>query len=98
MIFLLRALPIVPLSLISAAAGVLRVPMMKFTIWTLVGSIPRCLILGYLGYLTRESYEGLAGRLDSLETLVSGAILVGAFGIIFWLRGRMASLTDDKTS
>ncbi len=90
MIFLLRALPIVPLSLISAAAGVLRIPFWQFTIWTFAGSIPRCLILGYLGYLTRESYEGLAGRLNSIETLVSGGILVVAFGIIFWLRGRMS--------
>ncbi len=90
MIFLLRALPIVPLSLISAAAGVLRIPIARFTIWTLAGSIPRCLILGYLGYLTRESYEGLAGRLNSVETVISGVILIIAFGIIFWLRGRMA--------
>jgi membrane protein DedA with SNARE-associated domain len=90
MIFLLRALPIVPLSLISAAAGVLRVPIPSFTIWTLAGSIPRCLILGYLGYLTRESYEGLAGRLNSMETMVSGGILVIAFAFIFWLRGRIS--------
>lgn len=92
MIFLLRALPVVPLSIISAAAGVLRVPMGKFTFWTLAGSVPRCLILGYLGYLTRESYEGLAGRLNSMETLVSGTILVLAFAIIFWLRGRVSKL------
>lgn len=89
MIFLLRALPIVPLSLISAAAGVLRIPIPAFTLWTFLGSLPRCLILGYLGYLTRESYEGLAGRLNSIETLVSGAIVVLAFVVIFWLRGRM---------
>ncbi len=90
MIFLLRALPIVPLSLISAAAGVLRIPIWQFTIWTLAGSIPRCLILGFLGYLSRESYEGLAGRLNSMETIISGTILVLSFGLIFWLRGRVS--------
>lgn len=89
MLFLLRALPIVPLSLISGAAGVLRIPLWQFGLWTFIGSIPRCLILGYLGYFTRESYEGLAGNLNKMESFVSAAIVVGAMGLIIWLRARM---------
>lgn len=89
MIFLLRALPIVPLSLISGAAGVLRIPLWQFTLWTFLGSLPRCLILGYLGYLTRDTYEGLAKGLNSMETVVSGLIVVGALALNFWLRARM---------
>ncbi len=89
MIFLLRALPIVPLSLISAAAGVLRFPVWQFTIWTLLGSLPRCLILGYLGFLTRDTYEGLAGNLNKVETVISAIIVLAAFGVIMWLRSRM---------
>lgn len=89
MIFLLRALPIVPLSVISAAVGALRLPVGPFTLWTFLGSVPRCLILGYLGYFTRESFEGLAGRLNHLESLVSAAIVAAAFALIFWLRARM---------
>lgn len=89
MIFALRALPVVPLSLISAAAGVLRLPAASFAFWTLLGSVPRCLVLGYLGYLMRDTYEGLAGRLNSIETIISGAIVIGACGAIWWLRARM---------
>ena len=89
MIFLLRALPIVPLSLISAAAGVLRLPAAQFSVWTLLGSIPRCLILGCLGYMTRETYEGLAGNLNKAESVVSGLIVVGAMALILFLRARM---------
>lgn len=89
MIFIFRALPIVPLSLISGAAGVLRIPMWQFTLWTFLGSIPRCFILAYLGYFTRDTYEGLAHKLNSVESLVSGAIVVGAFALILWLRARM---------
>jgi membrane protein DedA with SNARE-associated domain len=88
MIFLLRALPVVPLSLISAAAGVLRIPVGGFSLWTLLGSVPRCLILGLLGYLTRDTYEGLAGRLNHAEGLVSALIVAGAVGFILWLRRR----------
>lgn len=89
MIFLLRALPVVPLSLISAAAGVLRLPAGGFTLWTFLGSIPRCLVLGYLGYFTRDTYEGLAGSINRVESLVSAAIVAGAMGLILCLRSRM---------
>ncbi len=89
MIFLLRAVPIVPLSLISAAAGVVRVPVWQFTLWTFLGSLPRCLLLGILGYLMRDSYEGIAGRLNHIESFSSVFIVVGTFAIIIWLRARM---------
>lgn len=89
MIFLLRALPIVPLSLISAAAGVLRLPAFSFGLWTFLGSLPRCLLLAYLGYFTRDTYEGLAKNLNTLETLVSGSIVLGSIALIIWLRARM---------
>lgn len=93
MIFLLRALPIMPLSLISGAAGVLRIPIWQFTFWTFIGSLPRCLILGYLGYFTRESYEGMAGRLNKMESVTSGIIVILAFALILWLRSRLKKST-----
>ncbi|HPD61762.1 MAG TPA: VTT domain-containing protein, partial [Thermodesulfobacteriota bacterium] len=80
------ALPIVPLSLISAAAGAIRIPLMDFTIWTFLGAIPRCLILSYLGYLTRDSYEGLAGQINAIESIVSLSIVIGVSAVIVWLR------------
>ena len=89
MLFTLRAMPVVPLSLISAAAGALRLPLASFSLWTFAGSLPRCLILGYLGYLTRDTFEGLAGRLNSIESVISAAIVTGAFALIFWLRFRL---------
>ncbi len=90
MIFLLRAAPIVPLSLISAAAGVLRLPATRFALWTFLGSIPRCLLLGYLGYLSRDTYEGLAKHINRAESLISAAIVVGVFALVLWARARMA--------
>lgn len=88
-LFLLRALPVVPLSLISAAAGVLRLPLAHFSFWTFAGSLPRCLVLGYLGYLTRDTYEGFAGRLNTAESAVSLAIVVGVCAVVLWLRSRL---------
>lgn len=90
-IFLLRALPVVPLSLISAAAGVLRIQVPLFLLWTFLGSIPRCLILAYLGYFLHDSYEGMAGRLNRWESVASAAIVVVAFAVIFYLRHALKS-------
>lgn len=87
-LFALRALPVVPLSLISAAAGVLRLPLKTFAVWTFLGSVPRCLVLGSLGYLTRDAYEGLAGRINTMESFLSAALVAGTIAAILFLRAR----------
>jgi membrane protein DedA with SNARE-associated domain len=88
-IFLLRALPIVPLSLISIAGGLIRWPIGAFIGWTFLGSVPRCWLLGYLGWAMRGTYYRLAHGMDRVESLVSALIVVGILGVILWLRGRM---------
>lgn len=88
-IVLLRALPIVPLSLVSAALGVMRWPLGPFSLWTFAGSVPRCLFLGWLGWLLRDAYAGLAHGLDRVETIVSGLIAVGMIALVLWLRARV---------
>lgn len=87
-LFTLRALPVVPLSLISAAAGVMRLPLRTFAVWTFLGSLPRCLLLGGLGYLSRGAYEGMAGRINAVESLLSAAIVAGAIAAILFFRAR----------
>jgi uncharacterized membrane protein YdjX (TVP38/TMEM64 family) len=79
-------LPIFPLSVISAAAGLLRLPIKQFTVWTFYGSIPRCLFLGYLGWGLGESYQAIAKGIDRVETMVSMLLLGLIFALILWLR------------
>ena len=88
-IFSLRALPIVPLSLISAAAGTVRMPVYPFTIWTLMGSVPRCLILGFLGWLMHDTYVSIAQRFNFIEGIVSGFIAISTVVLVIYLRSRM---------
>ena len=89
LIFFLRALPIFPLSVISAAAGLLRLPLGKFSLWTFYGTIPRCLFLGYLGWGLGETYQGMAKGIDKAEGIVSGILILGIIGAIIWLRARV---------
>ena len=88
-LFFLRALPIFPLSVISAAAGLLRLPIKQFTLWTFYGSIPRCLFLGYLGWGLGEPYQAIAKGIDKVETVISLLLLGLIFALILWLRWRV---------
>jgi membrane protein DedA with SNARE-associated domain len=86
-IFLSRAIPVFPISLVSIFAGLLRVPVKPFTIYTFLGSIFRCFFLGFFGWWIGATYEKAATRLDSLETVVSILMLVGmsiAFGYLYY--------------
>jgi len=96
-IFLLRALPIFPLSVISAAAGLLRLPLKQFSLWTFYGTIPRCLLLAYLGWGVGETYQGIAKGIDKVEGIVSALLVVAIMGFIVWLRARVrGKLLDNR--
>jgi membrane protein DedA with SNARE-associated domain len=96
-IFFLRALPIFPLSVISAAAGLLRLPVGQFSLWTFYGTIPRCLFLGYLGWGLGETYQGIAKGIDRVETIVSGLLIIAICAVIIWLRSRVqGKILDQK--
>jgi membrane protein DedA with SNARE-associated domain len=88
-IFFLRALPIFPLSVISAAAGLLRLPLKQFSLWTFYGAIPRCLLLGYLGWGVGETYHRIATGIDKAETVVSALLILSTIAVIIWLRARV---------
>lgn len=86
-IFLSRAIPVFPISLISIFAGLLRIPIRPFTLYTFLGSIARCFFLGFFGWWVGATYEKVATHLDSLETLVSVLILIGmviTFGYLYY--------------
>jgi membrane protein DedA with SNARE-associated domain len=95
-IFFLRALPIFPLSVISAAAGLLRLPLNQFSLWTFYGAIPRCLLLGYLGWGLGETYQGFAKGLDRAEGIVSAILILTIIGAIVWLRARVRGKMLEK--
>lgn len=84
-IFLTRAIPVFPISLISILAGFLRIPIGPFTIYTFTGSIFRCLALGFIGWWVGMTYKKVATRLDSVETIVSIVMLMAMLGGLGYL-------------
>ena len=88
-LFFLRAIPIVPLFLISAAAGFGRISVWVFTVWTFYGSVLRCLILGYLGWAIGDTYFRHAYGIDKAELVISILIVLVALAVIIWLRRKV---------
>ncbi len=81
-IFLSRAIPVFPISLVSVFAGLLRISIKPFTIYTFLGSIFRCFFLGFFGWWIGATYKKAATRIDSVETIISIVMLIG-IGVVF---------------
>jgi membrane protein DedA with SNARE-associated domain len=88
-VFFGRLLPVVR-TFIAFPAGLARMPILKFQIYTFVGSWPWCFALAYIGYL-------LGARWDSDPTFrklfhefdaVVAAALVAGFAWFIWSRWR----------
>jgi membrane protein DedA with SNARE-associated domain len=84
-LFLFRAIPVFPISLVSVFAGLFRIPIRPFTLYTFLGSIFRCLFLAFVGWWIGATYEKVATRLDSVETIVSVLLLIGMGVVLIFL-------------
>lgn len=83
----LRAVPVVPLSLVSGAAGLFRMDWRQYGFWSFVGMMPRNTGLALLGWYFSDSFLALSSRIDSLSTLVlvSLVVLVGGYFLYRYL-------------
>ncbi len=84
-LFVARAIPVFPLSLVSLFAGLFRIQIKPFTLYTFLGSIFRCFFLGFVGWWAGATYEKMAGHLDSLETIISILMLIAMGGTLLYL-------------
>ncbi|MFX0168096.1 MAG: DedA family protein [Candidatus Hodarchaeota archaeon] len=80
-LFSARAIPIIPLSLVSLLYGVLRADIKRFTIVTFLGALPRCLVLGILGWIVGAFFFQVAEMIDLMETMILVILLI--FFIVF---------------
>ncbi len=81
-VFFFRALPIMPLSIVSAAAGAIKMDFKRYSLATLLGMIPRVIILALLGWKLGEFYMGLAMRFENLESVISITIILGILAVL----------------
>jgi membrane protein DedA with SNARE-associated domain len=83
--FFSRLLPVIR-TFISLPAGIARMPLGKFTLYTFLGVIPWTYALTYLGVVVEDNWEQVLGYFD-VPTLIIGALLI-AGAAIWYLRRR----------
>jgi membrane protein DedA with SNARE-associated domain len=81
-LIILRAIPIMPLSLVSGAAGVIKLDWKKYGIASFIGMLIRNTILAFLGWKIGEVYFTIAEKIDHLESFMTLTI-IGLAVIIF---------------
>lgn len=85
-----RCLPIIR-TFISLPAGVARMPFWRFSVLTLIGCIPWCLLLAYAGLAVGDNWETLQKQLHWFDYAVAAAILAALVWLFASYRRRRAA-------
>jgi membrane protein DedA with SNARE-associated domain len=91
-IFFSRLLPVVR-TFISLPAGLARMPLLRFTVYTFLGSYPFCYALAYLGFKMGENWPALETHFRRFDWLILAALLLG---FAWWVRRHLRA--DRETA
>jgi membrane protein DedA with SNARE-associated domain len=84
LVFVLRAIPVIPISIISGVAGAIRMPIADFYLASALGILVRSFILALIGWQVGEAYGSLAHGLDQVSDLLTIVIAAAIFGFLVW--------------
>lgn len=79
-----RAVPVVPLSLVSGGAGLFRMDWKQYGVWSFIGMVPRNFFLAMLGWWASDQFLFYANQIDSLSTSVFLLVLAIVAGFILY--------------
>lgn len=85
---LFRAVPVVPLSLISGSAGLFRMDWREYGIWSFIGMMPRNIVLAFIGWRVKEDFMALAAQIDTVSTAVLVAVILIVGGVVAYRKSR----------
>jgi membrane protein DedA with SNARE-associated domain len=89
-VFLGRMVPVVR-SFISIPAGVVRMPIVRFTVLTFLGCIPWCFGIAAAGWALGSSYENFHHDFAYVEyAVLAGVIVLCAWLILRWRSSKLA--------
>ncbi|MGZ4883241.1 MAG: DedA family protein, partial [Halobacteriota archaeon] len=79
-VFISRLLPVVR-TYISFPAGIVNMDVKKFSLYTVLGSLPWCFGLAYIGVLLGPHWEDIKGLFRYLDI----AVIVGIIALVAYL-------------
>ena len=82
-VFFCRFVPVLR-SLISIPAGMNEMPIIKFLIYTIVGSLIWNMVLTYLGYLSGANWENILTIFDTYSSIVTIILGLGLIVVIWF--------------
>lgn len=91
-IFLCRFIPVVR-GIVAIPAGIARMPLAPFYIWTALGSLGFCSALAYAGELLGKNFDVILPVLHRFSLAVI-VLLVVAVGVYFYARRRRVRRND----
>jgi len=95
-VFICRVLPIVR-TFISLPAGISRMRVVPFILFTFFGSLPWCYLLTYIGKVMGENWKDIRGYFHRFDLVIAGILLL-LFGWWLWayLRRRKKKTKEDS--
>ena len=75
-VFFSRMLPIVR-TFISVPAGIARMPLWRFLVFSIVGAVPWVMLLVWAGMILGDNWQDLKHQLRGLDYVVAGFIVLG---------------------
>lgn len=88
LVMVFRAIPIVPLSLVSGAAGLFQMNWKKYGVWSFYGMLPRNFGLAMLGWYLTDDLMAVAGSISTLSHAVAVVIVATVAGFILYRKTR----------
>jgi membrane protein DedA with SNARE-associated domain len=80
-VFYTRLLPVVR-TIVNVPAGLLGMNFYKFMAYSMVGALPWCLVLAYLGYTLGSNWESIMGYAHIFTYAIGGLVLIIVLGAI----------------
>ena len=93
-VFFSRMLPVVR-TFIAFPAGVARMRLLPFTIYTLLGSYIWCLALAYIGMKLGQHWKDLAPYFHRFDALIAVLLILGAAALIY---NRVKGMTSSSAA
>jgi membrane protein DedA with SNARE-associated domain len=90
-VFIARLLPVIR-TFISLPAGVAKMPLRRFTTYTLLGCIPWVFALTWIGAALGSQWEKAAKVIEPVGGLIAAALVVG---LAFWVSRRWSVVREE---
>jgi membrane protein DedA with SNARE-associated domain len=87
-----RMIPVVR-TFISFPAGVAEMPILRFSVFTLIGTLPWVFGLAVAGYALADSWQGIANAFTPVSIAVA---VLAVIGIAWWIIRRRQTMAESR--